>query len=110
MPTYEQDLKATTGNAPTKYVDPLTGQQMPDQQTTYATPMPGNQMGTARPLFNGSSVNAANQIFGDVEQRQMSLQNQSGVIQAPLYFKDQTGDGKVTQADVIKARTEGYQK
>jgi len=49
-------------------------------------------------------------MFGGVEQRQMSLQNQSGIIQAPLYFKDQTGDGKITRADVIKARTEGYKK
>jgi len=110
MPTYEQNLKATTGNAPTKYVDPLTGLQVPSQQTTYQTPIPGNQMGTAKPLFNDNTVNAGNQIFGDVEQRQMSLQNQSGVIQAPLYFKDQTGDGKITRADVIKARTEGYKK
>jgi len=28
----------------------------------------------------------------------------------PLTFKDQTGDGKITRADVIKARTEGYKK
>ena len=40
----------------------------------------------------------------------MSLQNQSGVIQSPMYFKDQTGDGKITRADVIKARVEGYKK
>lgn len=28
----------------------------------------------------------------------------------PLTFKDQTGDGKITRADVIKARIEGYKK
>jgi hypothetical protein len=28
----------------------------------------------------------------------------------PLMFKDQTGDGKITRADVIKARIEGYKK
>jgi len=28
----------------------------------------------------------------------------------PLMFKDQTGDGKITRADVIKARVEGYKK
>ena len=110
MPTYNQDLKATTGNAPTMYVDPITGQQMPDQQLTYAPPMPANQMGTARPLFNDNVVAAGNQVFGGVDQRQRSLQNASGQITAPMYFKDQTGDGKITQADVIKARTEGYQK
>jgi hypothetical protein len=110
MPTYEQDYEATAGNTPAKYIDPLTGQEVVNQQTTYATPVPGNQMGNARPLFNDASANAANQMFGGVEQRQMSLQNQSGIIQAPLYFKDQTGDGRVTQADVVKARTEGYKE
>ena len=110
MPTYKQDLEATTGNAPTKYIDPLTGQEIPDQQLTYAPPTPGNQIGAAKPLFNDSVVNAGNQMFGGVDQRQRSLQNQSGVIQSPMYFNDQTGDGKVTRADVIKARTEGYKK
>ena len=28
----------------------------------------------------------------------------------PLTFKDQTGDGKITRADVIKARIEGYKE
>jgi len=28
----------------------------------------------------------------------------------PLMFKDQTGDGEITRADVIKARVEGYKK
>lgn len=28
----------------------------------------------------------------------------------PLMFKDQTGDGKITRADVIKARIEGYKE
>jgi len=110
MPNYKQDLKATTGNAPTKYVDPLTGQQIPDQQLTYAPPTPGNQMGFAKPLFNDSVFNAGNKMFGGVDQRQRSLQNQAGVIQTPMYFKDQTGDGKITRADVIKARTEGYKE
>ncbi len=134
MPTYEQDMKATSGNAPARYngavageqdqddrvqqtpsaVNPLTGQPdtvaQPVQQTTYAPPTPGNEMGNAKPLFNSSASNAGNIMFGDVEQRQRSLQNQAGIIQSALFFKDQTGDGKITQADVIKARTEGYQK
>jgi hypothetical protein len=54
--------------------------------------------------------NAGQQMFGSVEQRQKSIQNQAGVIQTPMYFKDQTGDGKITKADVIKARTEGYKE
>jgi hypothetical protein len=34
----------------------------------------------------------------------------AGGMNAPLFMKDQTGDGKITQADVIKARTEGYKE
>jgi len=79
-------------------------------QMTYDTPTPGNEMGAATPLFNSSTSNAGSMMFGDVEQRQRSLQNQAGIVQAPVFFKDQTGDGEITQADVIKARTEGYQK
>ena len=110
MPTYKQDLKATTGNAPAMYVDPITGQQIPDQQLTYETPVPGAMTGAAKPLFNGAVVARGNQVFGTVDQRQRSLQTQNGYMQAPMYFKDQTGDGKITRADVIKARIEGYKK
>ena len=28
----------------------------------------------------------------------------------PMFMKDQTGDGKITRADVIKARVEGYKE
>jgi len=56
-------------------------------------------------MFNDLTQNAAQGIYGNQEQRQMSLGNR-----APLYFKDQTGDGKITRADVIKARTEGYEE
>ena len=44
-------------------------------------------------LFNDSVLAAGNQVFGGVDQRQRSLQNASGQITAPMYFKDQTGDG-----------------
>jgi hypothetical protein len=79
-------------------------------QMTYDTPSPANMKGNAKPLFNSSASNASNMMFGDVGQRQRSMQNKSGDIQSSLFFKDQTGDNKVTQADVIKARTEGYKK
>ena len=87
MPTYKQDLKATTGNAPTKYIDPLTGQEVLEPGLTYAPPTPSNEMGVAKPVFNPGTVAAGNQIFGDVEQRQRSLQNQSGVVQSPVFYK-----------------------
>ena len=102
MPTYEQNMKATAGNAPTKMVDPMTG--MPLEQTMIP-PAPSNTLGMAKPVFNSTAQTAAQNIYGDVEQRQMSLGNR-----APLFFKDQTGDGKITRADVIKARTEGYEE
>ena len=85
---------------PLKMIDPLTGMEM-----TMQPPMPANQMGTAKPMFNQTTQNVAQQVYGGLDQRQMSMG-----AQAPLFFTDQTGDGKITQADVITARTEGYQE
>ena len=82
-------------------IDPMTG--MPMQQTV-VPPAPSNTLGTAKPVFNSTAQTVAQGLYGDVEQRQMSLGNRT-----PLFFKDQTGDGKITRADVIKARTEGYE-
>jgi len=83
-------------------IDPITGMPV---QTTMVPPQPSNTLGNAKPMFNDLTQNAAQGIYGNQEQRQMSLGNR-----APLYFKDQTGDGKITRADVIKARTEGYEE
>ena len=83
-------------------IDPMTG--MPMQQTV-VPPAPSNTLGAAKPVFNNAAQTAAQGIYGDVEQRQMSMGNRT-----PLFFKDQTGDGKITRADVIKARTEGYKE
>ena len=85
---------------PLKMIDPLTGMEVTPQP-----PMPSNQMGMAKPVFNQTTQDVANQVYGTPLQRQMSMG-----AQAPLFFKDQTGDGKITQADVIKARTEGYKE
>ena len=54
--------------------------------------------------FSPLSKKVAEGMYGNSQQRQMSVQR------TPLNFKDQTGDGKVTRADVIKARTEGYEE
>ncbi len=83
-------------------IDPMTG--MPMQQTV-VPPAPSNTLGAAKPVFNNTTQTAAQGLYGDVEQRQMSMGNRT-----PLFFKDQTGDGKITRADVIKARTEGYKE
>ena len=84
---------------PLKLIDPLTGMEMTPQP-----PMPSNEMGNAKPMFNQTAQDVANQVYGGLDQRQMSMP------QPPMFFTDQTGDGKITQADVIKARTEGYEE
>ena len=88
-------------------VDPaLATQQQPAQQIPQAV-----QPMTNIPPAGSSLVNPfppqvqdnAQGIYGGVDQRQNS-------VGAPLLFNDQTGDGKITQADIIKARKEGYKK
>jgi len=104
MPTYRQDMSATAGNAPTKMVDPMTGMPIQTSMVPPAPPVPSNTMGNAQPVFNDTVSQTAQNIYGNPEQRQMSLGNR-----APMYFKDQNGDGEITRGDVIKARTEGYE-
>ena len=90
--------------SPNHFVDPAMASVGMDPQLTYEPPMPANQMGAAKPVFSPQVQASAEYIYGTPEQRQMSVPG------APMFFKDQTGDGKITQADVIKARTEGYKK
>ena len=61
---------------------------------------PVQMKGSFSPLARAT----AEGMYGDFEQRQTSVKR------TPLNFKDQTGDGKITRADVIKARTEGYEE
>ncbi len=70
--------------------NPFGGQkfEITPVQMTYDTPTPGNEMGNAIPVFNDTVTNAGNKMFGDVGQRQRSLQNQAGDIQAKQYVKD----------------------
>tara|TARA_R100001460_G_scaffold12899_1_gene29335 strand:+ start:3992 stop:4321 length:330 start_codon:yes stop_codon:yes gene_type:complete len=78
------------------------------RQLTQVPPASGMQQmvdrGLVRDNFGGSSRCVADQVFGSPMQRQMSMPGN------PIMFEDQTGDGKITQADVIKARTEGYKE
>jgi len=104
MPTYKQDMSATAGNAPTKMVDPMTGMPIQTSMVPPAPPAPSNTMGNAQPVFNDAVSQTAQNIYGNPEQRQMSLGNR-----APMYFKDQNGDCEITRGDVIKARIEGYE-
>tara|TARA_R110002072_G_C7716622_1_gene514511 strand:+ start:355 stop:717 length:363 start_codon:yes stop_codon:yes gene_type:complete len=70
----------------------------------------GRTPGESGATFSQDSCDAGNNMFGNQQQRDMSMPRRGGSIENPLFFKDQTGDGKITRADVIKARTEGYKK
>lgn len=63
---------------PLKMIDPLTGMEM-----TMQPPMPANQMGVAKPVFNPQVQGMAQTIYGTPEQRQMSMGQQ-----APVFMKD----------------------
>ena len=96
MPTYNQDLSATSGNAPTKQVglvDPLTGAAT--QQMTNVPPQQANTLGNAQPVFNQGVQQNAQGIYGGVDQRQNS-------VGAPLLFtdKDKDDDGFSSTADL----------
>jgi hypothetical protein len=79
-------------------VDPLAQQQMVQPMTN--VPPAGSSL--VNPFSPQAQANAQG-VFGN----QQMMQN---AVNAPAMFKDQTGDGKITQADVIKARVEGYKK
>ena len=74
----------TQGNLQVDGSDPTTGALAPTGQPSEQplavpasllvdTNTPSNQMGNARPLFNEGVVNNANNLFGDVTQRQTSV-------------------------------------
>ena len=62
---------------PLKMIDLLTGMEVTPQP-----PMPANQMGTAKPMFDQTTQNVAQQVYGSLDQRQMSMG-----AQAPVFMK-----------------------
>ena len=60
---------------PLKMIDPLTGMEM-----TMQPPMPANQMGVAKPMFNQTAQDIGNQVYGTPLQRQMSMGAQAPVF------------------------------
>ena len=62
---------------PLKMIDPVTGAEM-----TMQPPMASNQMGMAKPVFNQTTQDVANQVYGTPLQRQMSMG-----AQAPVFMK-----------------------
>ena len=61
-------------------IDPLTGMpvpQVPPMQQQAALPeVPGNELGFTRPVFNPKDQAVADGVFGDVQQRQNSVNPQ----------------------------------
>tara|TARA_R110000796_G_scaffold81323_1_gene179191 strand:+ start:2282 stop:3016 length:735 start_codon:yes stop_codon:yes gene_type:complete len=60
-------------------IDPLTG--LPVQQMTNVPPQQASTMGTSQPVFNPRATQAGTGLFGDMQQRQNS-------VNAPLMFKE----------------------
>lgn len=84
---------------------------MTEQDKMYQMGMtPSNEMGDVKPLFKPSEYANAQNVFGTRDQRAMSMPQRGLGVDQPLLMKDQTGDGKITRADVIKARIEGYKE
>ena len=94
---------ATTNAGMLSGDNPQSGGDVESRITALEQNAPSNTLGNAKPVFNPQAQQAAQGVYGGIDQRQNS-------VGAPLMFEDQTGDGKITQADVIKARTEGYKK
>ena len=86
----------------------LGGDTKPMQQTDSVNY--GRRPGESGSTFSKSSCDAGNQMFGDQQQRDMSMPVRNSSIENPLFMKDQTGDGKITYGDVVKARIEGYKE
>mgnify|MGYP003626864943 CR=1 FL=1 len=77
-------------------VDPLTG--LPVQQMTNVPPAPSNTLGQAQPVFNKSVQQAAQGIYGSVDQRQ------NAVEATPLFQdKNQLGNTQEQQAKLNSA-------
>jgi len=95
-------------------IDQMTGMPIADPQQQLQQ-MPANMQGGRRQNFiTESQQMSGEQIFGGQSLPQRKAVGAAGMGEnpmlpsTPLAMADQTGDGKITQADVIKARVEGY--
>ena len=60
-------------------------------------PLPSNEMGNAKPVFNPNQAANAQYVFGTPDQRAKSMPQREIT---PLYMEDLSGDGKITQKDI----------
>tara|TARA_B100000780_G_scaffold254400_1_gene202493 strand:+ start:177 stop:572 length:396 start_codon:yes stop_codon:yes gene_type:complete len=107
-PSDVQELAGGPGGLIAKAAGMLGGDTKPMQKTDSVNY--GRKPGASGSTFSKSSCDAGNQMFGDQQQRDMSMPIRNSSIENPLFMKDQTGDGKITYGDVVKARIEGYKE
>jgi hypothetical protein len=72
-------------------VDPLTGQ--PVQQMTNVPPAQANTLGQAQPVFNPQAQQAAQGVYGGIDQRQ------NAVSASALFHKTQTTEAVEEKLD-----------
>ena len=91
---YLENARNDQDNSPAKQVgivDPLAQQQMvaqPVQQMTNVPPQQANTLGQAQPVFNQSVQQAAQGIYGGVDQRQNSVGATPLFQELPLVLKE----------------------
>ena len=68
--------------SPATFVDPTMASVGVEPQMTFQPPVPANQMGMAKPVFNPAVQASAEAIYGTPEQRQMSMP------QPPMFMTD----------------------
>jgi hypothetical protein len=102
---------ATKAEAPTASTD-LSGIESRlasiEQKLSGSETAMGSVGPTAPPVIEPSLPSAADELGAQYMPTPFFLKQRNKM--GALMFKDQTGDGKITQADVIKARIEGYKK
>ena len=98
----EQEQYRANASVGDPFFKPGVERIKPEQKTDSASY--GNKS-----IFSPRQNSYGDYIFGNQEERQRSM-TVRGNVEGPLAMKDQNGDGKITQGDVIKARVEGYKK
>ena len=76
--------------SPNHFVDPTMASVGIDPQMTFQPPVPSNQMGIAKPVFNPQVQGMAQTIYGTPEQRQISV-NSGFMLKSPLEGNEFTG-------------------
>ncbi len=98
----EQEQYRANANVGDPFFKPGVERVKPAQRTDSASY--GNKS-----VFSPQQNSYGDYVFGTQDQRKRSMPVR-GNVEGPLAMKDQNGDRKITRADVIKARIEGYKE